>query len=174
VNSDDGHANRIARLIADFTEASDRFAARLRAASADDASTIPTTGGWSPAGVAWHVAALNRLFAGFLTGSTPGLRPAAADFTETPWAAIEQRLLQPLTAPDSLSPPSGIGRDQALEAFTRSVSALGEALGALTPDRARLTLAHPLVGSITALQIGDWARAHTIRHNRQLKHLLGR
>jgi hypothetical protein len=34
-------------------------------------------------------------------------------------------------------------------------------------------LTHPLVGSITVYQIGDWATAHIIRHNRQAKRVLG-
>jgi hypothetical protein len=45
----------------------------------------------------------------------------------------------------------------------------------LTPDRAsRFGVTHRVVGTITLYQVGEWATAHTIRHNAQAKRLLGR
>jgi hypothetical protein len=34
-------------------------------------------------------------------------------------------------------------------------------------------ITHPIVGTITLYQLGDWATAHVIRHNRQAKRVLG-
>jgi hypothetical protein len=34
-------------------------------------------------------------------------------------------------------------------------------------------ITHPIVGRISVYQIGEWATAHVIRHNRQAKRALG-
>ena len=51
---------------------------------------------------------------------------------------------------------------------------MARAFDSLTPERgARMGITRAVVGSITVYQIGDWATAHIIRHNRQAKRVLG-
>jgi hypothetical protein len=36
-----------------------------------------------------------------------------------------------------------------------------------------LTIESPVVGCVTLYQVGEWATVHLIRHNKQIKRLLG-
>jgi hypothetical protein len=51
---------------------------------------------------------------------------------------------------------------------------MARALDTLTPARgARTGITHQIVGTISLYQLGEWATAHVIRHNRQAKRVLG-
>jgi hypothetical protein len=51
---------------------------------------------------------------------------------------------------------------------------MARAFDALTAERgARMGIAHAVLGTLSVYQIGDWAIAHVIRHNRQAKRVLG-
>jgi hypothetical protein len=66
-----------------------------------------------------------------------------------------------------------VGRDEALAALAESSARLDAALAALDADRCRHAVTHPAMGVVTLGQFGDWAVAHTIRHNAQAKRVLG-
>jgi hypothetical protein len=52
---------------------------------------------------------------------------------------------------------------------------LDAALSGLQEDRgSRYAITHPVIGTVTVGDIGDWAVAHTIRHNAQATRVLGR
>ena len=74
-----------------------------------------------------------------------------------------------------MSPPDGVQRDDVLAALSASEARLLAALQALTAERgAGLAITHPAVGTVTLYQLAEWATAHIIRHNQQLKRVLGR
>jgi hypothetical protein len=54
-----------------------------------------------------------------------------------------------------------------------SAARLGRALTALSEERGRYCITNRIVGTITVVQMGDWAIAHMIRHNQQAKRTLG-
>ena len=71
-------------------------------------------------------------------------------------------------------PPPVVRRSDAIAALEAAGMRMARAFDALTPERgARMGITRPVVGSITVYQIGDWATAHIIRHNRQAKRVLG-
>jgi hypothetical protein len=51
--------------------------------------------------------------------------------------------------------------------FDAALAALDEARGS------RYAITHPAIGTVCLRQFGDWATAHTIRHNAQAKRVLG-
>jgi hypothetical protein len=53
---------------------------------------------------------------------------------------------------------------------------MARALDVVTPERGtRHGISSPIVGgAINLYQVGEWATAHVIRHNRQAKQVLGR
>lgn len=162
------------RVLAAFDEASARIVGRLQSATDEEAAAAPGDGGWSAAQIAHHVAAFNTVLAGLMNGGRAGAGPAAPDFVERPWSSIMTTLMDRFEAPGYLQPPAAVSRAEGLEALSRSAVLVREALAALTPSRAAMTITHPRVGTITLLQAGDWVVAHTIRHNAQMKRVLGR
>lgn len=151
-----------------------RFTARLESASAADAECPREDGGWSAAQIAWHVAAVNRSFASILDGSFPVAKPAAADFVERGWEEIATGVPEKAQAPSRVQPAGPVTLDEALALLTVSREKLIAAVRALDPERALLTLDAPLVGCVSLYQVGEWAAVHVIRHNKQMKRLLGR
>ena len=65
-------------------------------------------------------------------------------------------------------------REDALLALEESGDQVEQALRDLPEDRAALTFTHPSVAVVSLYQVGEWAAAHTARHNAQLKRTLGR
>ena len=168
------HAERIARMRRAYREAHDRLVARLRSAPGDLVERRPTDGGWSAAQIGWHVATVDRTFAELVSGARPS-QLLTGDFRERTWAEVVAGIPQKLEASGGSLPPQEVTRDEALTALTASAQKLDAALEGLEEDRAsRFGVTHKAVGTLTLAQIGDWATAHTIRHNAQAKRVLGR
>jgi len=151
-----------------------RFRARLSSADPAAAERVPDGGGWTPSQVAMHVAMVNLSFASIVDGSRPAAQPAPEGFVERSWAEIVGGIPEKLEAPSRAHPPVGVTRDAAIEALAASEAKLVTALRGLDAGRARLTIESPIVGGRVSLyQVGEWAVAHVIRHNKQAKRLLG-
>ena len=167
------HLARVRHLRESFAEANERLVARLRKAS-EEAAHHPTNGGWSAAQIGWHVAAVTTRFARIMSGDLDTAQPLPADFREREWGAIVAAMPPRLIAPAAAVPPAVVGRDEAIAALEAAGTTMARALDTLTPERGgRLGITHPIVGTITLYQIGEWATAHVIRHNRQAKRVLG-
>lgn len=150
-----------------------RFHARLTSANPVDVERVPADGGWSPAQVAWHVAAVNESFTKILDGSFPVAKPAAAEFIERTWEEIGTGVPDKAQAPSRVQPSGPVTRDEAVAKLEASAAKLTAAMRALEPERAVLTIDAPLVGTISLYQVGEWGAVHVIRHNRQIKRSLG-
>jgi hypothetical protein len=150
--------------------------ARLRAADDQAAARAPEGGGWSAAQIGWHVARVTTRFAGVMSGDAPGAQALGEGFAERPWASIVAGIPGRLQAPHAFQPPPGVTRMEAIAALEASGMAMARALDAVTPDRgAALGITSPIVGGpINLYQVGEWATAHVIRHNKQAKQTLGR
>jgi uncharacterized damage-inducible protein DinB len=158
-----------------YREAHARFVKRLTDAPADAVERAPADGGWSAAQIGWHVAAVDTSFAGLVSGGQPGAKPLADGVSETPWSEIVQGMPDKLEAGKRVQPPAAVRRDEVLAALADAAAKLDAALAGLDEARgASQAITHPIVGSVTLRQIGDWATAHTIRHNAQAKRVLGR
>ena len=158
----EAHERRSERVGQAYKEANARFMARLATASAEEAQ------------IAWHVARVTDVFADLVEGKRPS-EPVAAGFRERPWAEIAASIPGRLTASRGVSPPDGVQRDDVVAALSASEARLLTALQALTAERgAGLAITHPAVGTVTLYQLAEWATAHIIRHNQQLKRVLGR
>jgi hypothetical protein len=170
------HRARIGHIREAFAEANERFVTRLRAADDHAAARAPEGGGWSAAQIGWHVARVTTRFAGLMSGDMAGAQPLGSDFSERPWASIVAGIPAQLQAPNSFQPPHGVGRMEAIAALEASGQAMARALDAVTPERgARHGITSPIVGgAINLYQVGEWATAHVIRHNKQAKQTLGR
>ena len=170
------HRARIGHIRESFAEANERFVTRLRAADDEAVQRVPEQGGWSAAQIAWHVASVTRRFAGLMSGERAGAQPLGADFVERPWPTIVTAIPDRLQAPSSFLPPPGVTRMDAIAALEASGMAMARALDAVTPERgAGLGISNPIVGgTINLYQVGEWATAHVIRHNKQAKQTLGR
>lgn len=167
------HLGRIRHLRESFAEANERLVARLRGAT-DEAAGRAAAGTWSAAQIGWHVAAVTTRFAGLISGEIAGAQPLPEDFRERTWAEVVASIPQRVQAPAALVPPPGVRRVDAIAALEASGMRMARAFDAVTPDRGtRMGLTSAVVGSITVYQIGDWATAHVIRHNRQAKRVLG-
>jgi uncharacterized damage-inducible protein DinB len=167
------HLSRIRHLRESFTEANERLVARLRS-STDAAAERSPGDGWSAAQIGWHVAAVTTRFAGLISGDVPAAKPLPEDYQERTWAEVAAGMPVRIQASQAVAPPSHVRRADAIAALERAGMRMARAFDSLTPERgARMGLTHPLVGSITVYQIGDWATAHIIRHNRQAKRVLG-
>ncbi|HEX5474042.1 MAG TPA: DinB family protein [Vicinamibacterales bacterium] len=167
------HQHRVEQLAQAYKEANARLMARLAGASADAAQRGPAAGGWSAAQIGWHVARVTDTFADLIAGERPGAAPLPTGFREREWDAVALEIPEKLEASRSATPPPAVTRDDVLAALSGAEAHLLGTLAALTPDRARtLGLTHPLTGTITLYQVGDWATAHVIRHNRQMKRVL--
>jgi DinB superfamily len=169
-----GFASRVDHLLAGFAEADGRLRARLASATDAEAVAAPPSGGWTAAQIGHHVAAFNATIAALVTGEAPHARPAAADFVERPWPQIMTVLTDRFVAPPDLTPEAGVSRAESLAALEAAAVRVAAAFRGLPEARAGYTIRHPRVGTITVLQTGDWIVAHTIRHNAQMKRVLGR
>lgn len=167
------HFSRVRHVRESFAEANERLVARLRRAT-DDAARRAVHGAWSAAQIGWHVATVTTRLAAMMAGDLPGAQPLPADFREREWSAIAAGIPDRSQAPPALVPPAAVGRDEAIAALEASGMKMARALDSLTAERgARMGITHPIVGTITVYQLGDWATAHVIRHNRQAKRVLG-
>jgi hypothetical protein len=170
------HRARVSHLRESFAEANERLVARLRSADDDGARRAPEGGGWSAAQIGWHVAKVTTRFAGLMSGELPGAQPLPSGFVERPWAEIAPTVADRLEAPPGFQPPPVVLRMEAIAALEASGMQLARALDAVTPERgASHGISSPIVGgAINLYQVGEWATAHVIRHNKQAKQVLGR
>ncbi len=167
------HAERISQTLAAFEAAMDRFVGRLDSLSDADAARAAEGGGWSPAQIAWHVAATNEGFAGLVDGSRPLARAPEPDFVEMPFPEIQARVPDRLEAPEMFTPPPAVTRADALARVRASRARFTEAYSRLDETRARWTI-KSILGLLTVYQVGDWAVAHVARHNAQVKRATSR
>jgi DinB superfamily len=169
------HRARIGHLREAFAEANERLVARLRGADDERARQVPEGGGWSAAQIGWHVAKVTTSFAGLMSGDLPGAQPAAPDFRERPWPEVVLTIPARLLAPARFEPPPGVTRMDAIAALEAAAMKMARALDAVTPERGlQHCITSPIVGgAINLYQVGDWATAHVIRHNKQAKQVLG-
>jgi uncharacterized damage-inducible protein DinB len=169
------HAELIARSRRAYRDAHDRLVTRLRSAPEDAVHRAPPDGGWSAAQIGWHVAAVDGQFADLVSGARPGAQPIAEGAGEAPWADIVSGIPQRIEAGKRVQPPPDARRDAVLVLLEESAAKLDAALAALEEERgATFAVTHPAIGVITLRQFGEWATAHTIRHNAQAKRALGR
>lgn len=168
------HLARVRHLREAFAAANERLVARLRRAS-DEAASLSTAGGWSAAQVGWHVATVTNRFAGLIAGDIRGVEAMPPAFVERPWETIAAGIAERLTAPAAFLPPAAVSRHDAIAALESAGMRMARAFDAITPERgATMGITSPLVGgAISVYQIGEWATAHVIRHNRQAKRALG-
>ena len=167
------HSERIERARAAYREAHGRLVKRLTEAPADAVERTPADGGWSAAQIGWHVAAVDASFAGLVSGERLGAQPLPDGAPERSWAEIVQGIPEKIEAGKRVQPPAEVRRDDALAALASAAAKLDAALAGLDPERARHAITHPAIGTVTLGQFGDWATAHTIRHNAQAKRALG-
>ena len=172
--SAESHGERIERTRRTYREAHDRFVKRLREAADDAVHRPPADGGWSAAQIGWHVAAVDAQFAEIVSGARAVAQPLAPDTAEKPWTDIVAGIPQKIEAGKRVQPPPDVRRDAVLQLLSESAAKLDAALGALDEQRgAGYAITHPAIGTITLRQFGEWATAHTIRHNAQAKRVLG-
>ena len=168
------HADLIARTRQTYRDAHDRFVKRLREAPEDAVHRQPADGGWSAAQIGWHVAAVDGQFADIVSGAVPVAQPLKPDAAETPWQEIVAGIPDKIEAGRRVQPPPDVRRDAVLDLLSASAAKLDAALAALDQQRgAGYAITHPAIGTITLRQFGEWATAHTIRHNAQAKRVLG-
>ncbi len=167
------HATRIASIVSGLEGALGRVRVRLASADAAAAERVPADGGWTAAQVVAHVAAVNGSFASIIDGTFAVAKPAAGDFVERGWDEIGGAMPEKLQAPSRVHPPAVITRDAALGSLDASGAKLIGALRSLDTERARLTMDSPVVGCVSLYQVGEWATVHLIRHNKQIKRILG-
>ena len=166
------HDERIAATATAFEAAMDRLLARIESTSDDIAERVPTNGGWSAAGIAWHVAMVNEQFAGLVDGTVPGARSPEDGFEETPFAQIVAPIADVgLEAPSKFHPPEGVTRADALARLRASRDRMTQAIRAMPESRGLWTV-NSILGQVTVYQVGEWATAHVIRHNAQAKRAL--
>src|SRR5688572_9880920 len=166
------HQERIAATAAAFEAAMARLLARIEAAPDSIAERVPADGGWSAAGIAWHVALTNEQFAGLVDGSVPGASPPEQGFEETPFAEIAALVTGPLDAPPRFHPPVGLTRAEALARARASRDRMLQALRTMPESRGLWTV-KSILGLVTVYQVGEWATAHVARHNAQAKRAIG-
>jgi hypothetical protein len=171
---DEAFGSRRNQVLARIDEATSRLRTRLASATVEQAAVLPEGGGWTGAQVVQHVAGFNRLLAGIVSGAVPAATAPAPGFVARPWEEILATLGARFDAPRQLQPPSTVTRDEALSALDAAALAVRAAFESMSDERALMTMSHPRVGTITLSQAGDWIVAHTIRHNAQLKRVLGR
>lgn len=168
------HSEKIARVRQAYKEAHARFVKRLTEAPPDAVEGTPEDGGWSAAQIGWHVAAVDTTFAGLISGELPGAKELPDGVAVKPWSDIVAGIPEKLEAGKRVQPPPGVRRDDMLQALSVAEAKLDAALSGLPEDRGlRYAITHPVIGTVTIGDIGDWAVAHTIRHNAQAKRVLG-
>ena len=163
------HDARIHDLLTRLRETTNRFATRLENAGP---RAEQATVGWTPAQIAVHVAMVNDSLAGVIDGSVPGAAPPPDGFQERVWSDVVGQVPPRNEAPPRYHPPATVAAGDALRQFRESTTRLSQALGGLSPERARLCINNRAVGTITLYQAGDFAIAHMIRHNLQAKRVL--
>ena len=170
------HRARIGHIRSAFAEANERFVTRLRSVDDESAQRAPEQGGWTAAQIGWHVAKVTTRFAGLMSGDLPGAQPLGANFAERPWPSIVATIPDRLQAPSSFQPPPSVTRMEAIAALEAAGMAIARALDVVTPERgATHGISSQVVGgTINLYQVGEWATAHVIRHNKQAKQTLGR
>lgn len=167
------HLARVRHLRESFAEANERFVTRLRGATDEAAARVPPEGGWSAAQIAWHVATITNRFAALIAGDAPGPAALPDGFVERGWDEVLRQIPEKIQAPASATPPPAVSRDEAISLLEQSGMRMGRALDRLTPERGNgFGITHAITGTISVYQIGDWATAHVIRHNRQAKRVL--
>jgi hypothetical protein len=166
------HEERIAATAAAFEAAMARFLARIEGTPDSVAERVPAEGGWSAAGIAWHVAVTNEQFAGLVEGTVPGARPPEEGFEETPFPEILSIVPDGLEAPPKLHPPAGVTRGDALARARASLDKMSRAIRAMPESRGLWTV-KSMLGLVTVYQVGEWATAHVARHNAQAKRVIG-
>jgi uncharacterized damage-inducible protein DinB len=170
----ESHDELIARTRRTYREAHERFVKRLREAADDAVHRPPADGGWSAAQIGWHVAAVDRQFADIVSGAHPAAQPLSADAGEKPWTEIVAGIPRKIEAGKRVQPPADVRREAVLDLLAESAAKLDAALAALDEPRGSgYAITHPAIGTITLRQFGEWATAHTIRHNAQAKRVLG-
>jgi uncharacterized damage-inducible protein DinB len=168
------HAELIDRVRRSYREAHDRLVKRLSEAPADAAERAPADGGWSAAQIGWHVAAVDASFAGLISGERPGAQPLPEGAQERSWAEILQGMPAKIEAGKRVQPPAVVRRDDALKLLADAAAQFDAALAGLDEARgSRYAINHPAIGTVCLRQFGEWATAHTIRHNAQAKRVLG-
>ena len=169
------HYARLHHLREAFAEANERLVTRLRNATDEDAERAPHGGGWSAAQIGWHVSRVTTRFAGLMSGDVDGAQRLPDGFLERPWDRIADEVPAKLQAPGAFTPPGGVTRHDAIAALEASGVRMARALDVVTAERgASFGISSPIVGgTINVYQIGEWATAHVIRHNRQAKRVLG-
>jgi len=168
------HSEKIARVRQAYKEAHARFVKRLSDAPSDAAERVPDDGGWSAAQVGWHVAAVDTSFAGLISGDLPGAKELPEGTAAKPWSEIVSAIPEKLEAGKRVQPPAAVRRDEVLQALSVAETKMDAALAGLQEDRgARYAITHPVVGTVALTDVGEWAIAHTIRHNAQAKRILG-
>ncbi len=167
------HYARVRQMRQAFAEANERLVARLRACEDEAAERVPKGGGWSVAQIGWHVARVTTTFAGVIAGDVPGARPLPDGFEPRAWADVVSGIPAKLEARGAVVPPRGVRRLQALKDLEASGVRMAHAFDTLTPERgSRYGITNPIVGTISLYQVGEWATAHVIRHNKQAKDVL--
>ena len=168
------HLTRVRHLRESFAEANERLVARLRRVD-DHAAEKHAAGDWSAAQIGWHVAKVSARFAGIMSGELPGAQPLPDGFQPREWSELVAGIPAKLKAPSIAEPPSSVRRSEAISRLEASGVRMAHAFDTLTPERgAGLGITSPVVGAtITLYQLGEWATAHVIRHNRQAKRVLG-
>jgi uncharacterized damage-inducible protein DinB len=167
------HADRMQRIRRRYREAHDRLVARLREAHEDAVQRPPADGGWSPAQIGWHVAAVDGLFAALMSGEIPGAKELQPGAATRPWPEIAAGIPDKLEANKRVQPPPAVPRDQVLEALAAAADRMDAALAALSEERGeRFAITHPVIGIVPLAHIGEWATSHVIRHNAQAKRAL--
>src|SRR5688572_16604018 len=149
------HQERIAATAAAFEAAMARLLARIEATPDSIAERVPADGGWSAAGIAWHVAVTNEQFAGLVEGSVPGARPPEPGFEETPFAEIAALVPSALDAPPKFHPPVGLTREEALARARASRDKMSQAIRAI-PETRGLWTVKSVLGLVTVYQVGEW------------------
>jgi hypothetical protein len=169
------HEDRVARLSSAWSEASERFIARIESAGDAAAGSSPA-GGWNAAQIAWHVATVNDRFAKII-GEGRGATPADAEFVERRWRDVVAAMPPRREAPAWARPPDAVDPADALQRLRSSSGDLSAAIAALTPERGAMCIRTDFTGSfsmtMSVYQVAEWATAHVILHNRQAKRALG-
>ena len=166
------HLSRVRHLRERFAAANERLVTRLRGAEDEAVERVPA-GGWSVAQIAWHVATVTNRFASLISGEGTGAQPLPDGFVERPWAEVLSAIPPKLTSPPSAAPQRAVSRHDAISMLEEAGMRMARAFDRLTPERgSRQGITHPVTGTISIYQVGEWATAHIIRHNHQAKRVL--
>jgi hypothetical protein len=167
------HDAQIAAQRAAYREAHHRFIVRLRGATVEALHRQPADGGWSAAQIGWHVATVDRRLANLLNGEA-GVQLLPEGTVLRTWAEIAASLPAKIAAGKGITPPTRVSADEMFTMLGASAEKMDAGLAGLREPRATNGgIIHPVFGTVALIHIGDWAIAHTIRHNAQAKRTLG-